>query len=245
MEQAQLQGADLWGAELQGAHLVLAQLQGANLQHADLYWDWESFMDSGTALVDLRFTRWTPLNAERLAQMREVLGKTIAASDVRRAAIERIERTAETGLASPTFESCMIDPEAARILSCRAKWLPSEIEDFRRELFAVLLEKLACESINSSEPLANIPAKAHWRWCGSGTAYHERSRSVTAMRTSLQTDAPQRRASSAAKMGSTVNAISTRSLQAWTGSASDGPTVRPPMSSAIIRSGSAQAGSLT
>jgi uncharacterized protein YjbI with pentapeptide repeats len=68
---AELQGAELGGAELQGANLSQAQLQGADLRAAELYGALIEQMR--TALVDLRAVRWTPIEQERLAQIRETL----------------------------------------------------------------------------------------------------------------------------------------------------------------------------
>jgi uncharacterized protein YjbI with pentapeptide repeats len=138
----QLQGANLSGAQLQGADLSGVDLQGADLRFAELYG--ATFEHNRTALVDLRAARWTPLNAERLGAIREVLDKTIPDPEVRDAALERIERTGNAGVPPPILESCLIDPDVTPELNCEQKWLPAEAETFRGELFPVL-EKLTCE----------------------------------------------------------------------------------------------------
>ena len=72
------------------------------------------FEQSGTALVDVRSARWTPLNEQQLAEMRKMLGEMIANTDLRKEALERIERAAEPGLAPPLLKPCLIDPDATR-----------------------------------------------------------------------------------------------------------------------------------
>jgi hypothetical protein len=123
----------LGGTNLQGANLQSVELYGAIIEH------------SGTALVDLRSARWTPLNEQRLAEMRKILGKTIADIQRRKAALERIERAGHAGVPPPIIESCLIDPEVTPVLTCQQQWLPAEVEAFQRELFPVL-EGLACQS---------------------------------------------------------------------------------------------------
>jgi hypothetical protein len=71
--------------------------------------------------------------------------KTIADTEVRKAAFARIERAGHAGLDPPIFESCLIDAEVTPGLKCQRQWLPAEVESFRSELFPVL-EKLACQS---------------------------------------------------------------------------------------------------
>ena len=142
---ARLQGANLWMAGLKGANLYGAQLQGANLQSVELYGAL-SIEQIGTALVDLRGASWTPLEQERLAQIREMLGETIADSPRKQEALERIARAAGPGLAPPLFKSCLIDRDATPALGyCEKTWMPGQIDAFRSELFPAL-EELACQS---------------------------------------------------------------------------------------------------
>ena len=143
LQQAQLQGANMVGAELRGADLTGAQLRGADLQYAELYG--AIVMKSSTALVELRVTRWTPLREEQLAETRKVMGEIIADAGMIRAALARIQRAVEPGLVPPILQSCLVQPEVAPELNCEQKWLPDDLETFRRELFPVL-EKLACQS---------------------------------------------------------------------------------------------------
>ena len=142
LREAQLEGAHLRGAQLQGADLRDAQLQGADLRYAGLYG--ALVEPSGTALLDLRAANWTPLDEERLAEIREVLHKTVANTEARKAALARIERAGRAGLAPPIFESCLIDAEVTPGLTCQRQWLPAEIAAFQSELFPVL-EKRACQ----------------------------------------------------------------------------------------------------
>jgi hypothetical protein len=107
---------------------------------------------SGTALVDLRAASWTPLREERLAEIRKVLGKTVADRNLREKALDHIERAGHPDLAPPTLESCLIDTEVTPGLNCKQKWLPAEKEAFQRELFPVL-EKLACHSAEIAQGL--------------------------------------------------------------------------------------------
>ena len=143
LQQAQLQGANLVGAELRGADLTGAQLRGADLQYAELYG--AIVIKSSTALVELRVTRWAPLREEQLAETRKVMGEIIADAGMIRAALARIQRAVEPGLVPPILQSCLVQPEVAPELNCEQKWLPDDLEAFRRELFPVL-EKLACQS---------------------------------------------------------------------------------------------------
>ncbi|MGH8480278.1 MAG: hypothetical protein ACREXK_12050 [Gammaproteobacteria bacterium] len=94
--------------------------------------------------MDLRSARWTPVEPERLAQIRKMVGETIAETQRRQEALERIERAGNAGLAPPILESCLIDPLTPE-LNCEQKWLPAEVEAFQGELFPEL-EGLACQS---------------------------------------------------------------------------------------------------
>ena len=140
---AHLQGADLEHAQLQGANLAGARLEGADLRAVELYG--ASLELSHTSLVDLRFARWTPPAPGPLAGMREILAGTVADGRPTKEALERIERTAEAGVAPPIFVSCLMDPEKTSGLNCTRQWLPAEMEAFQSELFPVL-EGLACQS---------------------------------------------------------------------------------------------------
>ncbi len=143
LKEAELQGADLPQAELQGADLEGAKLQGTDLRSAGLYG--AIFKKSRTGLLDLRSARWTPVELGRLAQLRELLGQTIADTEARKAALERIERAGRAGFPPPIFESCLIDPEVTPGLKCQRQWHPREIAVFQSALFPAL-EKLACQS---------------------------------------------------------------------------------------------------
>jgi len=99
---------------------------------------------NGTALVDLRAARWTPLEQAQLIEIRKLLAETIRYTE-KKDALERIERAGKAGVPPPILESCLIDPEATPVLKCHRQWLPAEVEAFRTELFPAL-EKLACES---------------------------------------------------------------------------------------------------
>jgi len=138
----QLQGADLRFAQLHGADLRSAVLSGGDLRFAVLSGADLRSVPGRTALVDLRAARGTPLNAEQLAEIREVLGRTTA---YRVLGETRIEHAGNAGVPPPILESCLIDPEFTPELNCKQKWLSTEVEAFRRELFPVL-EGLACES---------------------------------------------------------------------------------------------------
>jgi hypothetical protein len=147
---ANLQGADLTNAGLQGADLRFARLYGVIIEAGSTgSVDVET---SGTALVDFRAASWTPLHAERLAEIRKVLRKTVADRKLREKALDRIERAGHADLAPPTLESCLIDPEVTPELNCEQKWLPAEKEAFQSELFPVL-EKLACHSAEIAQGL--------------------------------------------------------------------------------------------
>lgn len=87
LEGAELQGANLRLAELQGANLRLAEMEGAILQSVELYG--AIFAQRGTALVDLRSARWTPLEPRLLAQLLDLLGEMFADTEVRKAARDR------------------------------------------------------------------------------------------------------------------------------------------------------------
>jgi hypothetical protein len=126
---AELQGADLGGAELQGANLRQAQLQGADLQSAELYG--ALIEQTRTALVDLRAARWTPIEQERLAQIRQILSETIADPGWREEALERMERAANAGIPRPFLESCLIDSGVTPGLNCQRQWLFAEVQAFR------------------------------------------------------------------------------------------------------------------
>ena len=132
LREAQLQGADLYRAKLQGAELRYAQLegadlsgaqlQGADLRYANLY---SAIVDDsavfghehGTVLLDLRAASWTPLNAEQLANVRELLGKVGYVGK----ALERIEHAGNAGVPVPLLGSCLIDPEVTPGLKSRSQ----------------------------------------------------------------------------------------------------------------------------
>lgn len=94
-------------------------------------------------LLDLRAASWTPLNAEQLAKIRELLGKIGYVQFGK--ALERIEHAGNAGVPVPLLGSCLFDPEVTSGLKCQRQWLPAEVEAFRRELFPVLVG-LACQS---------------------------------------------------------------------------------------------------
>jgi hypothetical protein len=153
LREAQLQGAQLIGAALNGANLREAQLQGADLgktrlqggdlRYANLYGAY--LEQSGTGLIDLQAARWTPLEKERLAEIRMLLAETITDTFRRKQVLDRIERGGKAGLPPPILKSCLVDPDVTPELTCKEKWLPDQIDAFRSELFPVL-EQLACES---------------------------------------------------------------------------------------------------
>jgi uncharacterized protein YjbI with pentapeptide repeats len=152
LTEAQLQGADLRDANLQGAKLTAAELQGADLRrHAHS-------LNSETALVEVRGASWTPLTEERLAEMRDVLNKTIGDAHQRKEALERIERAGERagkgGVPPPILESCLIDSDVTPELNCKEKWLPGQIDGFRSKLFPAL-EELACQSFWTTRGLVS------------------------------------------------------------------------------------------
>lgn len=112
--------------------------------------------ESSTALVDLRVASWTPLNEERLAEICELLGRTIANAEVKKAVLRSIERAANVGLPPPILESCLTDPEVTPGLKCQQQWLPAGIESFRTELsqcwkahLPVFLDRGRSDSANS------------------------------------------------------------------------------------------------
>ncbi|MCI0403976.1 MAG: hypothetical protein L0212_10705 [Acidobacteria bacterium] len=99
---------------------------------------------NGTALVDLRAARSTPLEQAQLIEIRKLLAETIRYT-AKKDALERIERAGNAGVPPPILESCLIDPEVTPVLKCHQQWLPAEVDAFRTQLFPAL-EKLACES---------------------------------------------------------------------------------------------------
>ncbi|MGH8609456.1 MAG: pentapeptide repeat-containing protein [Gammaproteobacteria bacterium] len=130
---AALNGADLREAQLQVADFGKARLQGGDLRYANLYGAYLG--QSSTGLIDLQAARWTPLEKERLAEMRMLLVETITDTLLRKQVLDRIERGGKAGLPPPILNSCLIDPDVTPELTCKEKWLPDQIDAFRSELF--------------------------------------------------------------------------------------------------------------
>jgi hypothetical protein len=143
LEGAQLQGANLAGAQLQGANLAGAQLQGANLRDAnigsadfstaDLTWsdlrdlaqsplDEKTFGELEKILTDVLSD--TSRRADRLAQMREAVGRSTNLSAARSQERSVLCDTVEL------FRFCVTQAHSAEYTRARA----------------VLLETLGCES---------------------------------------------------------------------------------------------------
>jgi hypothetical protein len=79
LSDAQLQGADLFGAQLQGANLANAQLQGADLRNARL---WNATGHAAVGLADLRrIDARTPLPADARATLERALAAIPAQAD--------------------------------------------------------------------------------------------------------------------------------------------------------------------
>ena len=93
---------------------------------------WRYCLQSDTALVDLRSARWTPLNEQQLAEMRELLSESSAPRNGEKIALDDIEHAANGGV--PPHPRVLPDRPGsdtgaempAAVAACRDGSLPNE-----------------------------------------------------------------------------------------------------------------------